>query len=65
MTLGVPPAHIVANELPILSPRTSANFCASSRHTFAAAPSLPLGPGVLSNDFKKSYDASLMGSFLG
>jgi hypothetical protein len=52
--LGDPPAFSVAKELPILSPRTSANACASSRQTFAATPSLPLGPGVESNLCKNS-----------
>jgi hypothetical protein len=45
---------MVAKEFPIVSPRTSANPPASSRQTFAAAPSLPLGPGVESNLFKNS-----------
>src|SRR5919112_2146070 len=60
MTFGEPPELIVANEFPILSPPTSANFPASSLHTLAAASSYPLGPGVESSRFKKSYDASLM-----
>src|SRR5215208_762781 len=65
ITLGVPPAFRVAKELPILSPRTSsANFSASVRQALAAAPSLPLGPGVESRFFKSSYDASLMRSLL-
>src|ERR687886_1859903 len=65
ITLGEPPPFRVAKELPILSPRTSsANFSASVRHTLAAAPSLPLGPGVESRFFKNSYDASLMRSLL-
>src|SRR5919202_3732855 len=65
ITLGEPPPFRVAKELPILSPRTSsANFSASLRQTSAAAPSLPLGPGVESRFFKNSYDASLMRSFL-
>jgi hypothetical protein len=65
ITLGAPPTFTVAKELPILSPRTSsANFSASIRQALAAAPSLPLGPGVESRFFKNSYDASLMQSFL-
>ena len=54
ITLGEPPAFRVAKELPILSPLTSANPPASSRQTLAAAPSLPLGPGVESSLFKNS-----------